>query len=231
MERPQKKRIIIIVICAMLAFVLAFLAVSAIAGLVSGGLGFFAGVQSNASQSNKPQKPSYKFYEADYNKNILEDPDYLSKDRLIYIYDPRSGQTTSIVDDKDRERYDPAFQLLCTMIDYIIAGNADRYNDLFSSTYYATDGNQRKERFTMQQLYAIKITVGGMTDEIDENGKKYTQYEYIVEYKIRENNGTFRDDIDSDASRREQFIISNANSKASTEFLIDQVSDYRYSYG
>ena len=221
-KRKLKKRILIVFGC-MVAFVLIYMAVAA-----SGILKNLSGNQ-NPPQNERPAT-TYSFYEADYDLDILDIDEYMSKDRLIYYCDPNTGVTVSLTDDADRLRYDGAFQTLCTMIDRIIAGNADRYNDLFSSRYYAIEGNERKTEFTMQQVYDIKITWDGKSAQTDENGKTFTQYQYVVEYKIRQNNGTFRDDIDSDASRKQLFILSNAASGASDVFLIDRVVDVPYNY-
>ena len=38
----------------------------------------------------------------------------------------------------------------------------------------------------------------------------YSEYVYVVEYKIHENNGTYRKDIESDANRPQYFVINDS---------------------
>lgn len=218
--RKTKKRILIVLAC-MVAFVILYVAVSS--------SGLLDAILSKDKQTGENQRPltTYSFYEADYDLNIFEVEEYMDLDRAIYYSDSTTGVTISL-DRDSRDMYDPALSVLCTMIDRIIAGNADRYNDLFSSNYYAVDGHERKTEFTMQQLYDIKLTKMAISEQKDENGKSYTQYEYIVEYKIRRNDGTFRNDVDSDGSRKQYFVLSNAASGSADVILIDQVLEYKY---
>ena len=73
----------------------------------------------------------------------------------------------------------------------------------------------------MQQLYDIKLTKVKET----EMSEGYTQYEFEVEYRIRQNNGTFRNDIDEDESKKQYYVLSDSTSK---DVLIDQIQGYRY---
>ena len=76
----------------------------------------------------------------------------------------------------------------------------------------------------MQQLYDIKLTLIKETEKT-EDGKRYTQYEFEVEYRIRHNNGTFRTDIDEGESKKQYFILSDSTSN---DVLIDQILGYVY---
>ena len=217
-NRRVKKRILIVLGC-MVAFAILYVAISASGALDA--------IFNGKDLIDERPQTTYSFYEPDYDLNIFKVDEYMELDRAIYYCDSTTGVTISL-DDDTRNMYDPALSVLCTMIDRIIAGNADRYNDLFSSNYYAVEGHERRTEFTMQQLYDIKLTKMAVSQQTDKNGKSYTQYEYIVEYKIRQNDGTFRDDVDSDASRKQYFVLSNAASESADIILIDQVLEYRY---
>jgi hypothetical protein len=158
------------------------------------------------------------FYEADWELDIMKDPGYLAMNRTIYFCDDRYGLTEAL-DDKNRDDFGPAVEVLCEMIEYIIAGDADGYNQLLSSNYF--DKHEPEPPFSMQQLYDIKLTKIKETEM--EAG--YTQYEFEVEYRIRHNNGTFRTDIGDGESRKQYFILSDSTSK---DVLIDQILGYRY---
>ena len=158
------------------------------------------------------------FYEPDWELDIHQEPGYLAKDRTVYYCDAQYGFTEAL-DDKNRQDFGPAVIVLCEMIERIIAGDADGYNKLFSSNYY--ENHDPEPPFTMQQIYDIKLTKVKET----EMSAGYTQYEFEVEYRIRQNNGTFRTDIGDDESRKQYFVLSNSTSK---DVLIDQILGYKH---
>ena len=63
-------------------------------------------------------------------------------------------------------------------------------------------------------------------EQINNDGIIYTEYVLIVEYKIHENNGSFRKDIESDASRPQYFVINNSTG----EFKVMNIEYVRYSH-
>ena len=79
--------------------------------------------------------------------------------------------------------------------------------------------------FTAQKLYNIVITLIS-SEEISQDGQKYDQYTYSLEYMICKNNGTFRTDVGSDASRKQAVVVTDREGK----MLIDVISGYTYSY-
>ncbi len=178
----------------------------------------------NGKEEETQKRPpsSIIFAEPDYEENIFEDPSYLALDRALYYRDERAG-TTEALDEKTVLSRGPAVILLRNLIDTIIEGDADTYNELFSDNYY--ENNDPEPPFTMQRLYDICITLVNQTSVNPDDGKAYTQYEFEVEYKIRMNNGTYRNDIGHDESKKQYFIISNSTGE---EYLIDQILGYNY---
>ena len=69
----------------------------------------------------------------------------------------------------------------------------------------------------MQQIYDVVIT-----EWETENKGTYSSTEFHLEYKIRKNNGTLRNDIGSDASKAQQLTITTNN--ADGTFKIDSVT-------
>ena len=61
------------------------------------------------------------------------------------------------------------------------------------------------------------------TSTSSEESISVTSYDYWLEYKIRQNNGTFRHDIESDCSKKEYIRISNRNE----DYSIDVLAPYR----
>ena len=164
------------------------------------------------------------YYDPDYDYDIMQDEEYLGLDRYIYYKDARTNETIILLDHEIKD-YGAGMVTLKTMIDAIIAGDHETYNSLFSDNYFAVEGREPEDPFTMQQVYDILITRVNVADVVDEEVGKYTQYEYTVEYKIHKNNGTFRTDLGHDDSRKQYFILSDSTGE---EVLIDQILGYNY---
>ena len=207
------KRRMLIVIAGMVAFaVVAIFLIRVLDGVSVGG---------NEETDGPSMLPHGNFYEPDYECNIMLDPEYLDLNRRIYHHNEKTGEMEELTE-KTLNNYGPAAVVLCDMIDAVIAGNCDAYNDLFSDNYYAN--HEPEAPFTMQRVYDIKLT---KVDEKTVQGEKgkYTQYEYEVEYKINRNDGLFRTDIGSDESKKQYFVLSDSTSDV---VLIDQILNYNY---
>ena len=200
------KKVILYIFAGMVAFVILFYIFSSVIN-----------VEELLSSINKDRYNSTKqtiiFFEPNYDENIFEDTKYMGLDRNIYIYDIATGVTESL-EQEDYEEYSDAVKLMVDLINSIINGDAATYNEFFSSE--CVDGGyvQLKEAFTMQKLYNIQITL--LSEEDNDN---YTKYEFILEYMIMQNNGTFRTDIDSNASKKQYITITDRTG----ELLIDSI--------
>ncbi|MBE6559422.1 MAG: hypothetical protein E7661_10520 [Ruminococcaceae bacterium] len=182
-------------------------------------------INRNAEEETTSRHNTVIYFDPDYEYDIMKDQEYLGLDRYIYYKDNLTGETI-LIEDKDIPGYGPGMVTLKAMLDAIIMGDHETYNSLFSTTYYETkEGRVPEPPFTMQQVYDILITKMNIKDIVDKNGKKYTQYEYTVEYKIHKNNGTFRTDLGHDDSRKQYFVLSDSTS---TSVLIDQILGYNY---
>ena len=209
-----KKRMVIVLVCMVVFVAIALPLISYLETLEN----------TPGQEPVQTQKPNtFIPYEADWDLDIMKDEGYLAKDRSVYYCDSRYG-ITEMLDEKNKDKYGPAVSLLNNMIGYIIQGDYESYNELFSENYFKTEGNEPEDPFTMQQLYDIKLTLIKETEKT-EDGKRYTQYEFEVEYRIRHNNGTFRTDIDEGESKKQYFILSDSTSK---DVLIDQILGYVY---
>ena len=101
----------------------------------------------------------------------------------------------------------------------IIDGDVEAYNECMGVGVPDEDG------FTQQQIYDIKITKKGQSSQYTKDGKLYNQYEFILEYKIQENNGTFRRDMGSDVSKPQYFVIADM----SGEMCVENILNYKVS--
>lgn len=185
--RKRHRRMLIFLIALAVLAVSAFLVIN------------FIDTSDTPDVPELPTMDEDQFEEPDYDRNILEDPAYLVLDRSIYHTD---GGVTVVMDATNRQSLGQAAMLLEEMIEYIIAGDADGYNSLFTETYRAENGTQAA--FTMQQLYHIELEVGS-SESVTEDDRTVHYQTYYVTYRIHENNGTFRRDIASE-ERRTQII-------------------------
>ncbi len=215
-KAKRLKTIIICVICGMVAFsvlgmVLLF-SISEDRGLLGG---LFV-----PEQESETQKP-IKFHEVYPDAfNIFEYDEYMGLDRIIYYCDPQMG-TEEGVAEKDASSYGEVFEILYKMINAAIRGDHKEYN-----RYLGGKQAEEAHEFTQQQIYNIKLTHHSIKSVTSDNGKVYQEQVYIVEYMINENNGTFRDDIGSNESRKQYYVFTDE----SGEFKLMDIVNMKYIY-
>lgn len=132
------------------------------------------------------------FYEPNFSSNIFDDTEYLGLNRIISY---KNGATTITVAPENYLSTDPILDFLCKFTDTIINGDYENYPKYFSKEYLAQ--NDIPEKFTMQRLY--NITVEKISEDKHISGD--SQHIYMLDYMINKNDGTFRRDMDSDASK------------------------------
>lgn len=206
--RRLKRRILVVFLCLLVFMAIAIPLISFIENRES---------QSSQGEAETHRSPSISFCTPDYDYDIMQDSEYLSLNRYFFYEDLTSGITV-MLDDTNRNSYGPAVVTLMNMIEAIIAGDNEAYNQLFSDDYYSV--YDPEDEFTMQQVYDIKISKRSTSEVTSESGGTYTQYDFVVEYKIHKNNGTFRTDIGHDESRKQIFILSDSGSNTA---LIDDI--------
>lgn len=234
-EQTKKiKKIIIITFCIMLAFAVLYFVFSTFLSqaFTETLYGYFPWledlVDGGAGNEYKGNNFTIIFYPIDYDHDIMKDKEYLELDRKIYYF-ANQDQTGSMLelDDSNRDKQAVGVTLLCEMVEHIIMGDADAYNACFSDYYFEHKGVEPDPGFTMTQLYEIKITNFGEKKVTDKKLGTYTEYHFVLEYKIHKNNSTFRNDIGSDGSAATYIIITDRNGELLIE---DMFYGYRFSH-
>ncbi len=208
--RKLKKRMLI-VIAAMVVF--AVVAIPTIA---------FIDRRLNGEDESRPITPpkpnSVIFYTPDYEADILKDTDYLSLDRDFRL---KQGLNTTTLDPKKMNSYSPAVKVLYELVNAVINGDAEAYNELFSDRYVNDPKNPPLEDpFTMQRVYDIVITKEREQAVSDTESGKYNEYIYSIEYKISKNDGTYRTDIGHDAARPQYFLLTDREGSVKIDRLL-----------
>lgn len=142
------------------------------------------------------------FYDPDWETDIFTLERYLDKNR--YITFKEGGFSVMMVDEAYNE-YGVCVEFLAEYLEALMQGNAEVLNGFYSSDWL--DSNGRYDKFTMQKLYDMVIEFIVSTDTEGPDGRAITEYVYKISYKILENDGTFRSDIESDASRPQFFTV------------------------
>lgn len=163
---------------------------------------------------------NFNFYEPDFDENIYEDERYLEliADGVLK-YDNGSNSIVDIAPDNVSSFGEPV-KLLYDLVYAAIEGDNERYNSFFSSEYLKAHG--AKGEFTMQKIYDGKITAYS-SEVVQGNNGNYTKYIYMLNYRILNNNGTFRTDIGED-SKTQYIVITDREGK----LLIDAISTSRH---
>lgn len=189
-DKRKIKKALIVIVCVLAVLCLLAGALSLVTKLLEG-------------EVSEVSYDDYRFFEADYNKNIMEDKLYLSLDRAINF--ERFG-TELVLTQGNAADIAPAADLFYRYINCIIMGDYQSYTSFFTSECLNSDKFKAPERFTMQGLYDINIKLF-RADSKEINGVDGVCEIYEVSYRIFENNGTFRNDILPDETRTLVFEI------------------------
>jgi hypothetical protein len=135
-------------------------------------------------------------YEPDWESNIFENREYLEKNR--YITYVEGGMAITIVDG-DYESFGEPVEMFAGYIDALTHGDAEAVNSYYADSYFKT--HEPLEAITMQKLYNIKVEFISKNDINDPAKGIITRYFYKLTYMIMENDGTFRNDLISDAEK------------------------------
>lgn len=156
-------------------------------------------------------------YEPDWESDIFQNSEWLEKNRFITYTE--NGMSIGLVD-FDYKAYGEPVVMFGEYVDALMNGDAELVNSFYTDSYFET--HERFERITMQKLYNIEVEYLSESD-ITKNGRTVTQYIYKFSYMIMENDGTFRDDMVSDATRPQYYTLIEEDGSI-------KISDVSYIY-
>lgn len=177
MKSKKTKKIVITVLASVVGLVLIF---SAAAGIIS----LFGRVDT----TNLTGNGNVSLAPADYDEDIFEDKVYASKNNdVFYDYDGYAEYITV----ENYFTFSVSGQFFYNYFDCVINGNYSYYPSFFADSFLSS--SVLPEKFTMQKLYDISVTL-----ESRESYKEGYLETYSVRYRIMDNNGTFRTDLEND---------------------------------
>ena len=150
------------------------------------------------------------FYPSDYDLDVEANEHYTGLDRYIHI--KRGGEEFAITAG-NYAAWGEDIEFFHRYFTAAIYADVETYNSLFTENYYKTA--EPYEFFAPQMIYGI--TLEQLTANSDGS------YVYNVTYAIYRNDGTFRNDIGSDAYKTLIFTLAPEGG----ELKIDKIDYYR----
>ena len=184
-ERAKRKKIVLIAVGAVIGI---FILVGLITLILSAVDNY--NKSKTRDREEKPLKQTNIFPEADYDYNIFDDDAYMILDRGIWFN--YEGVAKTVMTDANLNSYPVDAQFMYKVIDLIINGDYEEYNKIFTDDYIKKSGDNFREQFTMQKLFEIEIELidsGQLGDNTD-------YWDIQLTYRIKDNNGTFRSDLE-----------------------------------
>ena len=175
--------------------------------------------------TNKPTAPR-DLYEPDWETDIMTIPGYLSKNRDLK-YGILSGNT-AIYDVTLNTRLQctstggSALALMYDYFEYLRQGDHNAVNGLYRDDYF--DGEEKKpyKAFPQQKVYDVFVRKYDYDDKNFENLENAEPTYYLVTYKIMENDGLFRYELDSDVEIPQLFgILTYADGTSEIYLVLD----------
>ena len=192
LKKPSKKqsKIIIVILSVILLLVILCISLGIILKIIKNGRA--------PSDHFVCKRDDIYYFDTDYEEIITDDPVYTEKDRsLHYTEYGITLQYDSYSDDMPE-----CAKLFYKYFDTLIKGDVNGHKSLFSKNYF--DTILMSESFTAQKIYDMHVT---LDDRIyTEESRAYKEY-YKVEYKIMDNNGSYRADLPSNISIPTEFEI------------------------
>ena len=135
---------------------------------------------------------SYIFHKCEDDFDVTSDEWYMQLDRSLHY---KSGNVSVMVLDEELGDYNNAVKFFKEYFDTVIAGDEDTYNTYFTDRYF--EDNKPYVSFAPQMIYDIEVEQ--LSEKSNEDGTM--NWSFNVKYKIHKNNGTFRNDLDSDSAK------------------------------
>lgn len=157
---------------------------------------------------------SYAFYPSDYDLDVTTVDEYMQLDRLLHY---KNGALTLGLTKEDLSGTNDAVKFFSEYFETVIKGDYETYNSFFTDKYYQTEDPYIS--FAPQMIYNIEIEQLSESPQSDGS----TNWIFYVSYMIYRNDGSFRNDIPSDAIRKLRYeLIENHDG----QIMIDRICYY-----
>ena len=161
---------------------------------------------------DEAEKEPLTFYPIDDPWNFPDNPDYQDMDRRLFVHNPFEGTTYSVEESQLPEE-DEFVSFFFDYFQAIIQGDVEAFLDMYASDYQGSE--VLPSDFTSQMVYDITLypqTEGG------------TVVAYRVDYRIYRNNGTLRNDMESDTIRPLIFVLTEEDDELKIKSVLPYTS-------
>ena len=181
--------------------------------------------EDDGDNSSKPTRPR-DLYPADWETDIMTIPAYLAKNRY-FKYGNFNGsyvdfdQTISTREMCQKTGGSPLV-LMYDYFEYLRQGNHEAINALYRDDYF--DGEEKKpyEAFPQQKVYDVFVRKYNYQDKNFTDLENVEPTYYLVTYKIMENDGLFRYELDADTEIPQLFgVLTYADGTSEIYMMFD----------
>ncbi len=217
-DKKKKKRILIVVLIVVTLLAGVSYVMTLKPDLIAGLFSRKKAAHSGPTSMYSDELRSYVFYPSDYSLDPTKDEEYMGLDRQLWYHAGGVGVGGPLEDDGSWNGYNDAVRFFTKYFRTVIAGDAGTYNTFFTDRYFR-DADPYV-RFAPQMLYDIHVYE--LSETTGQDGT--TTWTFQVEYRIHRNDGTFRNDMDSDGVRPLLFVLYG---DAEGNVKIDSIEYYR----
>lgn len=180
-------------------------------------------------EGKKPTKPR-DLYPPDWETDIFTLDRYVEKN-LYLEYGKLTGtwvtySETLLNRTECQKRGGSALALMHDYFDLLRHGDHEGVNGLYRDDYF--DGEEKKpyEAFPMQKIYDVLVCKYDYEDKNFEHLESMEPTYYLVTYKIMENDGLFRYELDSDVEQTQLFGVLTYADGTSEIYLVMDLPDF-----
>ncbi len=154
---------------------------------------------------------SFNFYPSDYELDVTTVPEYMDLDRGVHY---TKGGYSILVLDEELSDYNPAVRFFVEYFKTLQKGDYETYNTYFTEDYYKI--YKPYELFAPQMIYNIEVEE--LSETFHDDGT--TTWTFNVKYMIYRNDGTFRNDIGSNAYRVLYYeLVADVNDNVKINYI------------
>ena len=151
-----------------------------------------------------PPTPSFEFADPSLSTNPEADEEYMALDRTVYYRRMSGYEVTVPIQEENLSSQDAELVLLWRLVRAAMKGDNEAYDACFATEYIQAGGGTAS--FTKQKLYDITITFYEGVEQPLPAGYSTVRF-YGLTYKIKDNNGSLRSDMGSDAVKEQFFLV------------------------
>ena len=141
------------------------------------------------------------FHDVIENQDIEQNERWLERDRQIYF---GTQYTYQAIDEETVSSLGDYAEFFYAFFTSIIHGDAETYATFFEDSY---PKSKLPKSFTKQMLFETYALEYGDNVEVLSDGQEIKVKDFVVEYKILENNGTFRNDLASSVAKPQYYRL------------------------